>query len=104
MGPASHRLPAVPGQRYPLRLAGQALSALHVAATYNLAFNASLMVADGMGYALCLDRIISTDSGELIFRPLHPAQRASMSVIWKKYQVFSKASECFLAALREELR
>ena len=82
---------------------GKPLTALHVAATYNLAFNASLMVADGMGCALCLDRIISTDSGELVFRPLHPAQMASMSVIWKKYQVFSKASECFLTALREEI-
>ena len=83
---------------------GTPLARLPVAATYNLAYNASLMVADGMGYALCLDRIISAEVGALAFRPLDPPKRAGMSVIWKKYQVFSRASECFLAALREELR
>lgn len=83
---------------------GQPLSALPVAATYSLVYNASLMVEDGMGYALCLDRIINIGGdSRLTFRPLHPAQTAAMSVIWKKYQVFSKASECFCAALKEEI-
>lgn len=82
---------------------GRELSSLRVAATYSLVFNASLMVKDGMGYAVCLDRIINTagDSG-LCFRPLSPSVPAHMSVVWKKFQVFSKASEKFLEALRTE--
>lgn len=82
---------------------GREMSSLRTAATYSLVFNASLMVKDGMGYAVCLDRIINTagDSG-LCFRPLAPAVPAHMSIVWKKYQVFSKASEKFLEELREE--
>lgn len=30
-----------------------------------------------------------------------PGIKAYMNVIWKKYQVFSKASEAFLSALKE---
>ena len=38
----------------------------------------------------------------LCFRPLSPAVRAYMSVAWKKFQVFSKASEKFLEELRKK--
>ena len=77
------------------------LDKLNVAATYNLLFNASLMVKEGMGYAVCLDDIIDT-SGEtnLCFRPLQPAIESYVDVIWKKHQVFGKASELFLEELR----
>ncbi len=76
-------------------------SELNVAATYNLLFNASLMVEDGMGYAICLENIINTAcSSTLCFRPLLPEVQESMSVIWKKYQVFSKPAEKFLQELQ----
>lgn len=83
---------------------GRNLNALNVVATYSLLYNASLMVEEGMGFALCLDRIINT-SGEsaLCFRPLSPALTLGACLVWKKYQVFSKAAEKFLAALREHL-
>lgn len=32
---------------------------LNVVATYNLVFNASLMVAEGLGYAICFDKLIN---------------------------------------------
>lgn len=32
---------------------------LNIAATYNLLFNGSLMVEEGMGYAICFDNIIN---------------------------------------------
>ena len=35
---------------------------LNVVATYNLLYNASLLVEEGVGYALCLDKIINTMS------------------------------------------
>jgi DNA-binding transcriptional LysR family regulator len=77
------------------------VSELHIAATYNLLFNASLMVEDGMGVALCLENIINTAcNSALCFRPLTPELDAFMSVIWKKYQVFSKPAEKFLLELQ----
>lgn len=77
---------------------------LNIVATYNLLFNGSLMVDEGMGYAICFDKIINV-SGEsnLCFRPLTPQTDAGMSLVWKKYQVFTKAAEKFLIKCREML-
>ena len=82
---------------------GIPLSSLHIAATYSLVYNATLMVEDGIGCALCLDGIINSAGSGLVFRPLSPSQTASMSIIWKKNQIFSGASDCFLSALQESL-
>lgn len=77
---------------------------LNIVATYNLLFNGSLMVDEGMGYAISFDKLINV-SGEsnLCFRPLSPKLEASMSIVWKKYQIFSKAAERFLQELQETL-
>lgn len=78
------------------------LEKLNIVATYNLLFNASLLVDEGLGYAIVLDKIINTgDNSNLCFRPLEPAVEAELSFIWKKYQVFSKAAEQFLIKLKE---
>lgn len=75
---------------------------LNIIGTYSLLFNASLMVEEGMGYALCLDRIINVSGdSKLCFHPLSPRLEVPMSIIWKKYQVFSRPSEKFLEKLRE---
>lgn len=82
---------------------GRRFDTLNIVASYSLLYNASLMVEDGLGAALCLDGIINTaGDGPLCFRPLHPPICASMSVVWKKYQVFSRAAEAFLELLRQE--
>lgn len=75
---------------------------LNIVATYNLLFNGSLMVDEGIGYAICFDNIINvTGESGLCFRPLEPRLEAHMSVVWKKYRVFSKAVEKFLEKIRE---
>ena len=80
---------------------GKELSVLDVVATYNLLFNASLMVEEGMGYAIGLDKIINTSGDSRIcFRPLSPERTAGLSIVWKKHQTFSKASEKFMEKLR----
>ncbi len=77
------------------------LSELEIVATYNLLFNASLMVEEGLGYAIGFDKIINTSgNSKLCFRPLSPRREDSMSIVWKKYQVFSKACEKFMMALK----
>lgn len=77
------------------------LSELEIVATYNLLFNASLMVEEGLGYAVGLDKIINTSgNSKLCFRKLSPKREAGMHIVWKKYQVFSKASEKFIEKLR----
>ena len=76
-------------------------SSLNIIATYNLLFNASLYVEEGLGYAICFDKIINTSGDSpLTFRPLNPPLEAEMYLIWKKYQVFSKPAEKFLETLQ----
>ena len=76
---------------------------MHVAATYNLLYNASLLVKEGLGYAVGLDKIINTTGeSELCFRPLKPSFQSSLLVAWKSGQVFSRAARLFLDALRAQ--
>ena len=83
---------------------GKNMDELNIVATYNLLYNASIMVDEGLGCALCLDRFINT-SGEsnLCFKPLYPDLNVHLDIIWKKYHVFSRASEIFLKKIREQL-
>ena len=76
-------------------------SELHIVATYNLLFNASLLVDEGLGYALCYDKLINTQGSNLCFRPFSPRLEARGFIVWKKYQVFSKAANLFLQCLNE---
>lgn len=76
------------------------LAKLNIVATYNLVFNASLLVEEGLGYALCFDKLINTQGSQLCFRPFSPPLYASACIVWKKYQVFSKAAGTFLQCLR----
>ncbi len=78
------------------------ISKLQVVATYNLVFNASLLVEEGLGYALCFDKLINvTGDSRLCFRPLFPKMEAEASIIWKCYQVFPKAAQKFIEALQK---
>ena len=80
------------------------LSELDITMTYNLLFNASLLVEEGLGYAICFDRIINTSGdSKLCFRPLTPKIEVEMYMIWKKYQVFSKPAEKFLSMMQDNL-
>lgn len=77
---------------------------LNIIATYNLVYNASLMVKAGLGYALVLDKLINTSlDHSLSFRPLSPAMTVSLSIAWKKYQVFSRPSGKFIELLKSRL-
>ena len=77
---------------------------LNIVATYNLLFNASLLVDEGLGYALCYDKLINTQGSNLCFRPCSPQLEAPGFIVWKKYQMFSKAANAFLQSLRELLK
>ncbi|MWN90199.1 LysR family transcriptional regulator [Gilliamella sp. Pra-s65] len=75
---------------------------LNITATYNLIFNAALMVEQNIGYALCLDKLINTAGNTpLCFRPLYPKLQVDVNIVWKKHHVFSKAAELFLKQLKE---
>ena len=81
---------------------GEDFDKLDVVTTFNLVYNAAIMVDSGIGYAVTIDKIANTDEGSnLCFRPLEPRVDSGLNIIWKKYQVFSTAAKLFLERLRE---
>ncbi len=79
---------------------GTAYKNLNVVTTFNLFYNAALMVEAGMGYALTIGGLIrETKDSLLCSRPLEPRLEAGVHIAWKKYQVFSSAAELFLQRL-----
>ena len=82
---------------------GFPMSRLHIAATYTLLFNGSLMVRSGLGYALCFDHIApSGKDSPFAFRPFAFRPLTSpLSLVWKKHQILSAPAEAFLAKIRE---
>ena len=75
---------------------------MNVVATYNLVYNASLLVDEGLGIAVTLDKLINTAGSSLCFRPFEPRIEATTRIVWKKYQVFSRAADAFLKSLRQD--
>lgn len=76
---------------------------LNIVANYNLIYNAKLMAEEGFGYVLCLEKLVQTPAdGLLCQRPLANGELSRLDIVWKKYQVFSKAADLFLQYLKEE--
>lgn len=83
---------------------GRSPEILDIVATYNLLYNATHLVREGVGAALCIRGLIdTTDESALCFRPLRPAITANLVIAWKKQQIFSKAARLFLERLQEAL-
>ncbi len=81
---------------------GEDFDKLDIVTTFNLVYNAAIMVEAGIGYAVTIDKIANTsETSNLCFRPLEPRLDSGLNIIWKKYQVFSSAAELFLEELHE---
>lgn len=78
------------------------LADIHIVAIYNLIYNASLFVEDGVGYAIGFDGLLNTSGSSVLkFIPLANQITQPGSVIWKKYEVFSPAVNLFLEQLKK---
>lgn len=84
------------------RWCGENMDKLHFAGTFNLSYNGSIFVKEGLGYLLTFEHLIDTsaESG-LCFRPITPTLETNMYIIWKKYQVFSPIADLFVKKLKE---
>ena len=83
---------------------GVPVEQLHIVAIYNLFYNASLLVQEGLGYATSFDNLAPTGpASPLCHRPFHPPLQAIPYLLWKKSHRFSKASRIFLEHIRKDL-
>ena len=81
---------------------GKEFEALNIVATFNLIFNAALMVEEGVGCALGLDGLVKeSEDSILCFRPFEPTMKVEISLVWKKYQAFSRAAAKFLEKMQQ---
>lgn len=77
---------------------------LNIIGSYNLLYNASVMVEEGLGYALCIDKLINiSGDSKLCFKPLKPKLEAGILVAWTKNQPLSKIAKLFIQKLQEEI-
>ena len=84
---------------------GDEFDNLNIAATYNLVYNAAIMVEAGLGYAVTLDKLVNTsEESNLCFRPLSPKLESGLDIVWKRYQIFSPAAKIFLERLQEKFK
>ena len=77
---------------------------LNIIGSYNLLYNASVMVEESLGYALCIDKLINiSGDSKLCFKPLKPKLEAGILVAWPKNQPLSKIAKLFIQKLQEEI-
>jgi DNA-binding transcriptional LysR family regulator len=78
---------------------------LNIIATYNLIHNAAIMVEEGLGYAVCLEKLVKIyDETNLCFKPFYPPLTAGAVIVWKKHQVFSAATGKFIERIMDALK
>ena len=83
---------------------GSEAKEMNIVATYNLVYNGSVMVKAGMGYAIVLDKLVSTGSdSDLVFKPLAGISQTEMFVIWRKYQIFTPIAQLLIQELKSRL-
>ena len=81
---------------------GKTAEDLNIIATYTLIYNASLLAEEGVGYVLCLDRLLHLPpEGLLTFRPLSPPNICRIFFIWKQNQLFSRAASLLMEKLQK---
>lgn len=67
---------------------GEKVDTLNIVETFNLLYNAGVLVREGIGYLITFDKLVNTSpDSELCFRPLVPMP--DLYFVWKKYQVFT---------------
>ncbi|EFW89651.1 LysR family transcriptional regulator [Streptococcus equinus] len=77
----------------------------HIVATYNLLYNASLLVKAGLGIAICLGDIINTSytDSELKFIPFATQKHDSLQILWKKQSTQSPSTKLFLKLMQAKI-
>ena len=80
---------------------GHACGALNIVCTYNLAYNAALMVAAGLGSAICIDNVIpAAFADSIVFRPFAPALSSDAYLAWRKDVPLSPAANALVERVR----
>ncbi len=82
---------------------GKNINELNIVATYNLIYNASLLVKEKVGYALTLENLLNIENTDIIYKRLSPLLTSKLHIAWKKYVLLTKPIELFLDCLEKNI-
>lgn len=86
------------------RWCGEHSEKFNLLASFNLSTNAGFFSQEGLGITLTFEHLIDTSKQSgVVFKPLSPELKTKMYVIWKKYQIFTPASELLLKEIKKIL-
>lgn len=80
---------------------GKAYDQLNMIATFNLNYNGTLMVREGIGYSITFLGLSDiSETSELCMRPMDPPLTCQSNVIWKLHSQLSPQAALLLAEYR----
>ncbi len=83
---------------------GKHVNEVNIVATINMSTNASILVEQGIGYAIVIEGSLPyIDKNIICMRPLCPEKTATSVIAWKKSQTFAPAARRFLEYIRDKL-
>lgn len=86
------------------RWCGEHSEKFNLLASFNLSTNAGFFSQEGLGITLTFEHLIDTSKQSgVVFKPLSPELKTKMYIIWKKYQIFTPASELLLKEIKKKL-
>ena len=57
---------------------------LNIIGTFDLVYNASILVNEGVGYAIAFDKLVNKNEyTNLCFKPLYPIIESKLNIVWK---------------------
>lgn len=68
--------------------------------TYDTIGNALYWAEEGFGVIFCLKDLVDTQGTDLVFRPVTSSISAHVTILTKKYQIFSKRVKQFMGILK----
>lgn len=84
---------------------GEYFDKMDVYATYNLLYNAAMLVDCGMGAAITIEGAAELyHNPNIIFKPFCPELAVTSTMVWKKHQPQTQAVSKFIEYVRENLK
>lgn len=75
---------------------------LNITGTFGMYLSAKKMVESGLGIALAFDDLVDYQNSDLVCKPITPRISVGVNLIWKKYQIFSDASQALLDLIEKK--
>ena len=82
---------------------GEYFGQINIIATFNLLYNAVMLVDSGIGAALAVEGAVSLyRNPDIVFRPFYPTLTVNSAIVWKKTQPVTPAAVQFIELMKQK--